>query len=92
MGACTVSTLGREVGTGRFGVAVGAGMGSGVMEGGGADSAFLDSSTSLPVVTESLTFAALVCWPCGKVFSCFPVLSKDGDAVFEIYFGFLFVF
>ncbi len=92
MRACTVSTLGREMSTGRFRVAVGAGMGPGVMEGGGADSTFLNPSASLPVVTEALTFAALISWPCGEVFCCFPVLSEDRQAVFEVDFGFLLVF
>ena len=67
-------------------------MGPGVMEGGGADSAFLDPCASLPVVAEALTLAALISWPCGEVFCCFPVLSEDCHTVFEVDFGFLLVF
>ena len=77
--------------TGGFGVAVGAGMGTCIMEGRGANSAFLGTSASLPVMSESLAFAALVSGSCGEVFSCFPVLSKDCDTVFEKNFGFLLV-
>ena len=78
--------------TGGFGVAVGAGMRTCVVEGGCADSAFLDSSASLPVVPKALTFAALISGPCREVFCCFPVLSEDRHAVFEVDFGFLLVF
>ena len=78
--------------TGGFRIAVGAGVGACVVEGGCANSAFLNSSASLPVVTEALTFAALVGWSCREVFCCFPVLSEDCHAVFEVDFGFLLVF
>jgi hypothetical protein len=67
-------------------------MRSGVVEGGGADAAFLDSCASLPMVTESLTLAALVCGSGREVFRCFPVLSKDSKAMFEEDFGFFFIF
>jgi hypothetical protein len=67
-------------------------MRSGVVEGGGADAAFLDTGTSLPMVAESLTLAALVCWSGGEVFCCFSVLSEDGKTMFEEDFGFLFIF
>ena len=91
MGSCAVSTLGWEVRARGFGVAVGTSVGSGVMEGGCADSTFLCACTSLPVMSESLTFAALVRGSCGEVLCRFPVLSKDGDTVFEEYLRFLFV-
>jgi hypothetical protein len=64
MGSCAVSTFSGEMGTRGFRVAVRAGVGSGVVEGGCTDSAFLDSRASLPVVAKSLTFAALVCRSC----------------------------
>jgi hypothetical protein len=75
-----------------FGVAVGAGVRACVVEGGGANSAFLGAGASLPVMSESLAFAALVGGSCREVFRSFPVLSKDCDAVFEVDFGFLLVF
>ena len=92
MRACTVSAFSREVVTGGFGIAVGAGVGSGIMEGGSADAAFLDACASLPMVTESLAHAALVCGSCREVFCHFSVLSEDSKAVLEEDFGFLFVF
>ena len=92
MRACTVSTFGREMVARGLGVAVSAGMGSGVVEGGGTDSAFLDACASLPVVTESLALAALVCGSCREVFCRFSVLSEDCEAMFEEDFGFLFIF
>jgi len=76
---------------GRFGVAVRAGVRACVVECGGTDSTFLGACASLPVMSESLAFAALVSGPCREVFSCFPVLSKDCDAVFEVDFGILLV-
>ena len=78
--------------TGGFGVAIGAGMGACVVESRCADSTFLGSCASLPVMSESLAFAALVGGSCREVFRSFPVLSKDCDAVFEVDFGFLLVF
>src|SRR6266852_9694805 len=92
MGALAVSTFSREMIAGRFGVAVGAGVRACIVEGGGTDSTFLGTCASLPVMSESLAFAALVSGPCREVFRCFPVLSKDCDAVFEVDFGFLLVF
>ena len=92
MGSCTISTFCREVGTRGFGVAVRAGVGSGVMEGGSTDAAFLYAGASLPMVAESLTLVALVCWSCREVFCCFSVLSEDSEAVFEENFGFVFIF
>ena len=77
---------------GGSGVAVGAGVGACVVKGGCANSAFLSTCASLPVVSESLAFAALVSGSCREVFSCFPMLSKDCDTVFEVDFGFLLVF
>ena len=62
---------------GGFGVAVRACVGSGVMEGGGADATFLDAVASLPVVAKSLTLAALVFGPCREVLYCFSVMSED---------------
>ena len=64
MRACTVSTFGREVGTRGFRVAVGAGVRSGVVEGGCADSTFLSTGASLPMMSEPLTLAALVGGSC----------------------------
>ena len=78
--------------TGGFGVAVGAGMGTCIMEGRGANSAFLGTGASLPVMSESLAFAALVSGSCRAIFSCFPLLSEDCDPVFKVDFGFLLVF
>ena len=77
---------------GGFGVAVRAGVGSGVVKGGGTDATFLDAGASLPVVAESLALAALVFGSCREVFCCFSVLSEDSEAMFEEYFGLVFIF
>ena len=78
--------------TGGFRVAVGASVGTCIMEGGCTDSTFLGSCASLPVMSETLTFTALVGGSCGEVFCSFPVLSKDCYAVFEVDLGSLFIF
>jgi hypothetical protein len=75
-----------------FGVAVRAGVGPGVVESRSADTAFLDTCASLPMMTEALALTALVCGSCRKVFCCFSVLSEDGEAMFEEDLGFLFIF
>src|SRR6266852_685600 len=91
MGALAVCTFSREMIAWRFGVAVGAGVRACIVEGGGTDTTFLGACASLPVMSESLAFAASVSGPRREVFSCFPVLSKDCDAVFEVDFEFLLV-
>ena len=64
MRACTVSAFGREMSTRGFRVAVRASVGSGVVEGGCADSTFLGTGASLPMMSKSLTLAALVGGSC----------------------------